>query len=102
MFSILDALSQLLGRLIPVRYDGRWHHYTRTANESISGASSWHAECGRWPWVEKAIDAAAYGITFALTLGRSPQAQHCLKARVADRIRAAELLSIPWTLKERA
>lgn len=89
MFDVLvtigDAWSQFIGRLIPVRYYGRWHHYTRTANESISGASHWHAENGRWPWVMRVIDFVFYPF----------ESQHCLKSRINDRMRAEELLSIP-------
>lgn len=82
LITIGDALSQLIGRLIPVRYDGKWHHYTRTANESISGASHWHSENGRWPWVQKTIDFVF----------RPFEREHCLASRVNDRKRAAELL----------
>lgn len=78
-----DSLSQLLGRWIFVRIDGKWDWYTLDANESVSGASNRHAEAGRWPWVEKAIDAP-----FRLF----GQEGHCRKARESDKRRAIELL----------
>lgn len=80
--TIIDALSQLLGRCIPVYYGGRWRHYTRSANESISGASDWHAECGRWPWVKRALDFVF-----------SPmERDHCFKSRLKDLERAKQLI----------
>lgn len=78
-----DALSQLVGRWIPVWYDGRWHRYTRSANESISGASDWHRQHGRWPWVAWSIDAL-----FALFGDEN----HCNKAWANDFNRAVKLL----------
>lgn len=78
-----DALSQLLGRCIPVRYDGKWHHYTRTANESISGASNWHSDNGRWPWLEEVINFVFFPF----------EDNHCLRARINDRSRAGQLLA---------
>jgi hypothetical protein len=77
-----DALSQLLGRWIPCRYDGKWHRYTRSANESISGASDWHREEGRWSWPATAIDAVfrVFG-----------NHDHCATSRIQDVQRAKEL-----------
>lgn len=86
LISVGDAASQLLGRFIPVRYDGKWHTFTRTSNESISGAANWHSENKRFTWVEPTID------TVASLFGET---NHCLKARVADRSRAGRLLSKP-------
>lgn len=83
IITIGDAFSQFVGRLIPVRYEGKWRHYTRTANESISGASNWHADNGRWPWVEKVIDFVF----------RPFGKRHCLEARINDRTRADRLLA---------
>lgn len=83
IITIGDSFSQTLGRCIPVRYNGEWHHYTRTANESISGASNWHADNGRWTWVEKVIDFFFYPF----------ENQHCLRSRINDRSRAAKLLA---------
>lgn len=77
-----DAASQLLGRAIPVYYNGKIHHYTRSANESISGASHWHFENGRWPWVMKTIDFLFYPI----------ENDHCFWSRMNDIQRAKELL----------
>lgn len=86
LISFGDALSQVLGRLIPVHYNGEWHTFTRTSNESVSGAAHWHCENGRMCWVKTIIDfgAMAFG-----------QKDHCLKARKADRSRAGRLLSTP-------
>lgn len=90
LLSILDAASQLLARCIPVRFGGEWHHYSRTANESFSGASHWHADHGRWPWVATAIDR----VFLILSLGRDED--HCRTSRINDRLRAAGLLrSLP-------
>lgn len=85
--SVFDAVSQFFGRLIFVRVDGKWTTYTRNANESISGASNWHADNGRWPWVEKLIDFVFWFISFGIW------EKHCLEARINDRSRAGELLA---------
>lgn len=77
-----DALSQLIGRWIPVRYEGRWHRFTRSANESISGAADWHRENGRWPWVASVID----GLFSVL------ESDHCAMSRIKDQHRAIALL----------
>lgn len=86
IISVGDAISQVLGRFIPVHYDGEWHTFTRTSNESISGAANWHSQNGRFGWVEKIIDVVA------LLFGEKG---HCLKARKADRSRAGRLLATP-------
>lgn len=85
--TVFDATSQLAGRFIPAYYDGKIRHYTRTANESISGASNWHADNDRWPWAEAIIDAAF----LVGSLGK--ERNHCLRARINDRSRAAKLLA---------
>lgn len=86
-----DGISQFLGRWIPCRIGGRWTHYTRTVNESISGASNWHSDNDRWPWVEKLINAP-FSLLYIITFGLLGEHDHCLKARIADRSRAGELL----------
>lgn len=89
-----DAVSQLAGRFLPCWYEGRLHRYTRSANESISGASNWHADNDRWPWVEVVIDVLALLISFG------KDRQHCLKARISDRSRAGELLAADTPKRE--
>jgi len=77
LISAGDALSQLLGRMIPVRIDRRWQCWTASANESVSGAAFRHRiEDGiRWPerWIDR-------------LLGRG----HCAAAFWADYRRAIE------------
>ena len=77
-----DAFSQLLGRWVPCRYDGQWHRFTRSANESISGAADWHREHGRFLWVAPTIDAVfrIFG-----------DDDHCAMARYNDLTRARAL-----------
>lgn len=95
-----DTVSQVLGSAIHVPIDCPWWKfwcwktYSRTANESVSGASNWHSDNGRWPWVEIAIDV----IFFILSFGR--ERNHCLKARINDRSRAGELLASDKPLRE--
>lgn len=85
-----DALSQLAGRWIPCRYDGRWHRWTRDANESVSGAADWHREHGRFRWVAWVIDAV-FGV-FGFE-------DHCAMARIKDVYRAVRLIELEdaWT-----
>lgn len=79
-----DTLSQFWGQVIHVKYDGKWQSYSRTANESISGASNWHADNGRWPWVERWIDWIVFW-----------EERHCLNSRAKDRLKAVWLLNQP-------
>jgi hypothetical protein len=79
LISVGDALSQLGGRLIPIRVDGKWRVWTDNANQSISGAANMWAERGRFEWVEKVIDGVAQ------VFGDS---DHCAMARYYDLQRA--------------
>lgn len=88
IITIGDAFSQLVGRCIPVRYNGEWHHYTRSANESISGASHWHSENGRWPLVKETIDFLFFPF----------EKDHCFKSRKNDIQRAKELIEMEGSL----
>lgn len=85
LISVGDATSQLVGRFIPIYYEGQWHTFTRTSNESISGAAHWHSEQGRCHWVSVVIDFLLFPW----------EEDHCLKSRKADRSRAGRLLSKP-------
>jgi len=84
LISVGDALSQLLGRLIWIRHQGRWRTWTDSPNESISGAADRWAEMGYYEWVAPSIDWLSY-----LWLdGRG----HCRRARDADLSRAINLV----------
>jgi len=51
-----SALSELAGSFIIFRYNGEWTHWTRSSNESISGASYRWAKSGGPKWPEKVIN----------------------------------------------
>jgi hypothetical protein len=60
LISVIDTWSQAIGRLIPVRVDGKWRPFTDNANESISGAAHRWSVVGRFLWVRRVINAAAF------------------------------------------
>jgi len=84
LISVGDAFSQLVGRLIPVRVNGKWQAYTRSPNESISGASRFYELEGHFSWPRKSIDAVAK------VLGDD---DHCQKALMYDYWRSVEYQS---------
>jgi len=71
--SVLDALSQFVGRFLFVRVQHKWVSWTLSPNESISGAAyRWYLQ-GEFGWVRKGID----GLFFF-------DKDHCRKAYDAD------------------
>lgn len=80
--SVGDALSQLVGRFIFVRIDGRWTTWTQSANESISGAAYRHRMAGRFLWVAPAINWLFSWV----------ETDHCQSSYEADLSRAIDVL----------
>ena len=94
LFRFGDGLSQLFGNLCPVCINGVWQTWSDNPNESTSAAADRHEALNGIRWPRVAIDALFFGITWAYTLGRKPQRNHCLTARRKDEERAEQTIKL--------
>jgi hypothetical protein len=77
LISFLDSISQAVGRVMPVRVNGRWRPFTLNANESISGAAHRWASAGKFHQVRTVINALFFW-----------EDDHCRSSYYADVLRA--------------
>lgn len=77
-----DALSQLIGQGIHVKYKGKWVRWSQSPNESTSGAAARWSRMGAFTRPKRWIDKVASLF----------EEDHCEKAFSADYYRALEYI----------